>query len=76
MKTEVDKLNTNKCVILPTGFNNLKTEVDNWDADKLKTVQLLSDVTSKKVVKNTKSNKLNTKVNNLKNKTTGSSTLI
>ena len=76
MKTEVDKLNINKCVILPTGFNNLKTEVDNWDVDKLKTVQLLSDVTSKKVVKNTKSNKLNTKVNNLKNKTTGSSTLI
>ena len=41
------------------------------DVDKLKTVFVylnkLSDVTSKEVVKNTKFNKLNTKINDLEN---------
>ena len=61
-------------------MNNLKTEVDNLDVDKLKTAPIdlkkLSDVMSKEVVKNTKFNKLNTKVNNLENKIPDGPTLI
>ena len=61
-------------------MNNLKTKVGNLDADKLKTAPIdlkkLSDVMSKEVVKNTKFNKLNTKVNNLENKIPDGPTLI
>ena len=67
-------------VNVPTGMNNLKTKVDNLDVDKLKTAPIdlkkLSDVMSKEVVKNTKFNKLNTKVNNLENKIPDGPTLI
>ena len=67
MKTEVDKLDIYKLVNVPTGLNNLKTKVDDLDVDKSKTVptdlKKLSDVGSKEAVKNTKFNKLNTKVN-------------
>ena len=55
MKTELDKLDINKLVIVPTGLNNLKTKVINWDVGKWKTVLLdlktLNDVVSKEVVK-------------------------
>ena len=56
-------------VNIPTTLNNLKIKVDDLDVGKLKTVTIdlkkLSDVVDKKVVKNTKFNVLNTKVNNL-----------
>ena len=47
-------------------------EVDDLDVDKLETVPVdlkkLTDVVSKKIVKKTKFNKLDMKVNNLENK--------
>ena len=56
-------------VNVPTGLNNLKTK-DPIDLKKL------SDIVSKEVIKSTKFNKLNTKVNNLENKIPDASTLI
>ena len=60
LKAEIDKLDINKLVNVPTSRNNLKTKVDNLDVSKLKTVPVdvkdLSDVVSKEVVKNAKSN--------------------
>ena len=38
MKVEVDKLDVNKLVNLPTSLNNLKTKVDDLDTGKSKTV--------------------------------------
>ena len=67
-------------VNVPTGLNNLKTKVDDLDFDKLKTVPIdlkdLSDAVSKEAVKNTKFKKLNTKINNLDNKTPDATTLL
>ena len=69
MKAEVDKQNIKNFVKVPTNLNNSKTKVDDLDVFKLKIVPIelkrLSDVVSKEVVKNTKFNKLNTKVNSL-----------
>ena len=63
-----------------TGLDNWKTKVDVLDVGKLKTVSIylkkLSDVVSKKVVKNTKRSKLNTKVNNLEKKIPDATNLI
>ena len=63
MKAEVGKTNINKLVNVPTGLNDLKTKIDDLDVGKLKTVNIdlnkISDVVSKEVVKNTKSNPLN-----------------
>ena len=54
--------------------------MDDLDVDKLKIVPVdlkkVSDVVSKGVVKITKLNKLNTKVNNLENKIPDASTLV
>ena len=53
----------------PTSLNNLKTKVNDLDVGKLKTTPVnlkkLSDVVDNEVVKNTKFNTLETKVNNL-----------
>ena len=38
LKTEVEKLDINKLVNVPTSLNNLKTEVNGLDVGKLKTV--------------------------------------
>ena len=69
MKAEVDKQNIKNFVKVPTNLNNSKTKVDDLDVFKLKIVPIelkrLNDVASKEVVKNTKFNKLNTKVNSL-----------
>ena len=63
MKAEVEKTNINKLVNVPTGLNDLKIKIDDLDVGKLKTVNIdlnkISDVVSKEVVKNTKSNPLN-----------------
>ena len=65
---------------IPTGLNSLKIKVDDFDVGELKTVPIdlkkLSDVVGEEVVKNTRFNKLNTKVNNLKNKIPDVTTLI
>ena len=59
MKAEVDKLDINKLVNVPTSLNNLKIKVDNLVFGKLKTVPLglkkLSDLVTNEVVKNTNS---------------------
>ena len=48
LKAEVDKLDINKPVNVPTSLNNLKTKLDDLDVGKLKTVPVdlkkLSDV--------------------------------
>ena len=80
MKAEVDKLDINKLVNVPTSLNNLKTKVDDLDVGKLKTVPVdlkkLSDVVDNEVVKNAKFNTLETKVNNLEKKIPDATTLI
>ena len=72
LKSEVDKLDINRLVNVPSSLNNLKTKVDDLDVGKLKTVPLelkkLSDVVDNKVAKKTKFNTLKTKVNNLEKK--------
>ena len=61
-------------------MNSLKTEVDDLDVGKLKTVPVdlkkLSDIVDNEVVKNTKLNTIKTKVNNLEKKITNATTLI
>ena len=48
LKAEVDKLDINKLVNVPTSLNNLKTKVDDLDVGKLKTVP----IDLKKIIKN------------------------
>ena len=66
-ENEVDKIDSKKLINVPTSINNLKTKVNDLDVDKLKTVTVdmkqLCDIVSKKVVKKTGCNKINTKVN-------------
>ena len=80
MTAEFEKLDINRLVHGLTGLNDLKTKVDDLDVHKLNTVPVdlkkLSDVVSKEVVKSTKFNKLNTKVNNLEKKIPDAATLI
>ena len=67
LNAEVDKLDINKLVDVPTSLNNLKTKVDNTDICKFKTVSVdvkrLSDVVDNEVLFMKLFNKLNTKVN-------------
>ena len=55
LKAEVEKLDINKLVNVPTKLNNLKIKVDDLDVAKLKTVPVdfkkLSDVVDKKLLK-------------------------
>ena len=59
-------------VKVPIGFNGLKTKVGDLHVGKLEPVPMdlknVSNVVDNKVVKNTKFNTLNTKVNNLDKK--------
>ena len=63
-----------------TSFNNLKTNVDDLDVSKLKTIPIylkkISDVVDNHVLKNTKFNLLKTKANSLEKKTSDATTLI
>ena len=69
LTAEVDKLDINKLVNVPSILNNVETKVDNLDAGQLKTVptdlKKLSDIVANEVVKNTKFNILKTKINSL-----------
>ena len=80
MKAEVDKLDINKSVNVPTSLNNLETKVDDLDVGELKSISVelknLSDVEVNEVVKNTKFDKLKTKVNNLEKKIPDATTII
>ena len=66
LKAEVDKLDINKLVNVPTSLNNLKTKVDDLDVGKLKVVLVdmkkLSDEVDKQFDRNTKFNTINTKL--------------
>ena len=79
-KAKVDMLEINELVKFSTGFNNLNTKVDDLDVGNLKTVskdfKKLSDVVDEEVVKNTKFNTLNMKLNNLEKNVPVVSTLI
>ena len=79
-KVEVGTLDINNLVNVLNDLNNLKAKADDLDVDKLKTAPVnlkkLNDEVSKEVVKNTKFNKLNTRVNNIENEIPGASTLI
>ena len=70
-KGVVDKLELNKLVNVLTGLDNLRIEVEDLDVDKLDTFPVdlkeLGVVVSKEVIKNSKFNKLNSKVNNSDN---------
>ena len=55
LKAEVDKLHINKLTNVPTSLNNSKTNLDDLDVGKLKTVSVdlkkLSDVADSEVIK-------------------------
>ena len=67
-------------VNVATGLNDFERKLDDLDVGKLKTVPIevkkLNDVVHKKVPKNARFNKLNTKVNNSENKISDATTLI
>ena len=79
---KVDKLDINKLVKVSTSSNNLKTKVDDLDVGelKIKTVPIdfkkLSHAVKNEVVKNTKFNKLKTKINKLHKKIPDVTTVI
>ena len=72
LKAEVDKPNVIKLPNVPTSLNNFKIKVDDLNVDKSTTVsvdlKIFGDAVDNEVVKNTKFNTLNTKVNNLEKK--------
>ena len=72
MKAEFGKRDIIKLVVFPTSLNNLKTKVNNLVVGELKTLPInlkkLSNVVKNEVVKNTKFNRLNRKVNKLDKK--------
>ena len=71
-KAEVDKLDINKLVNVPSSMKTLKKDVDDLDVGKLKTASVdskkLSDVVNNKNVKNTMFNTLKTKAEKLDKK--------
>ena len=73
LKADVNKVDINKLVNVSTSLYNLKIRVDDLDIHDLKN---LRDVVNKEVVKNTKFNKLNIKVNKLDEKIPDATTLI
>lgn len=80
LKAEVEKLDFNKLVTVPIASNKLKPKVDDLDVDTLKSVptiffKKMIDVLRKEVIEKTKYAKLNSKINNLKNKNPDASTL-
>ena len=80
MKSDVDKVDVDKLVNVPTSLNNLKTKVDDLDDGKLKTVLVdlkkLSNVVDNEVLKTTKFNTLKTEVNDLDKKIPDTTSLI
>lgn len=80
MKAEADNLDINKLGNVPTIVNNLIAKLDDLDVDKLKAVPVylegLSNIVNKGDVMKTVYNKVNTKVNDLKNKILSATALI
>ena len=80
MAAEVDTLEIKQFVNVSAGLKNLKTEVDDLDIGKLKTVpkdlKKLSDVVNREVIKDTEFNKINTQLNKLDKNIDDATTLI
>ena len=80
LKAEVDNLDINNLVSVPTSLNNLKAKANTLDVRKLKTVSValknISDVVDKQVAQNTELNTPKKKVNKLDRKTPYAITLI
>ena len=80
MKAEVDKAGIDKLTNVPTTLNNLKTKENDLDVGKMKIVtadlKKLSDAVDNDVVKSTKLNKVETKVNSSENKLPDANILI
>ena len=82
LKAEVDKLDINNLVNVPTSLNNLKTKVDDLDVDMLKTgptdLKKKKKMTKwiKKLLKTKNINTIKTKINKLDKKITDATTLI
>ena len=81
MKAKVDKLDIAKLVNVPTKLNNLETNVNDLDVDKLKTdapidLKKIRDVVDNEVVKNLICNTLKTEINNLEKKIPEATALI
>ena len=80
LKAQTDKFDINKLVIAPTSLNNLKTNIDDLDVGKLKTVSInlnkISDAVANEVANNTKFNTLKTKLNSLEKKIPDATILI
>ena len=76
----VHKIDINKLVNIPTSLHNLKIKENDLDVGKLKTfcvdLEKLTDVVDNQVVKNTKVNRLNTKINKLDKEILDATTLI
>ena len=72
LKAKADKLDIDKLNNVPRGLNNLKTKVGNLDDGKLKTVpfdlKIFFNVVNKEVLRKTKYNKLNSKVDDLEDR--------
>ena len=79
MEAEFDKLDITKMVNVSTSLKNSEKKVNDLDFVKLKIVPVdlkkVSDVVDNDVVKNTKFNTLETKVNNLEKKIPDATTL-
>ena len=79
-KLKLKKLTFNKLVSAHFSLNALKTKVDNLDVGNLKSFSVdfkqLSVVVDREFLKNTKFNKLNTKLDKFENKITDAFTLI
>ena len=69
LKSDVDKLDTDKLKNVPSNLSNLKSKIDKLDIRKLETTPVdlskLSDVLKNEVVKKTEYNELVKKVNNI-----------
>ena len=80
LKAEIDKVDFNKLVNVPTSLNDLKTKVHDLNVSKWKTLPIdlkkLSDVVDNDFVQNIKFNTLQRKVNSLENKIPDTTTLI
>ena len=80
LKAEVDKLDINKVINVPTSLNNLKTKLHDLDVGKLETVPVdlkaFSNVVDNEVIENKKFSTLKTKVSSLEKKIFDATTLI
>ena len=76
MKAEVGKVDIKKLVNFQMGLNNLRTKVDDLYVGKLKTAPVDLKEANKDILKKTVYNRLNTEVNDSKEKNSDATILI